>query len=63
MSVVLTLSTISLSRPRFAAIEIALLKPGIPISSLYVGFKVSVLNSTDAFLKKLLEYSRALSSP
>ena len=41
----------SAGRPRFAEIAIALLKPGIPIKSLYVGFSVFVSNSTDAFLK------------
>ena len=30
--------------PKLAEIEMALLKPGIPIINLYVGFNVSVLN-------------------
>ena len=59
----LALSTISLSKPKFEAIDIALLNPGIPIRSLYVGCRVSVLNSTEAFLKKLLLYSKAFNSP
>ena len=57
------LSVISLSNPKFAAIEIALLSPGIPIKSLYVGFKVVVLNSTEAFLKYGFVYSSAFNSP
>ena len=47
----------SLSRPKFEAIDIALLSPGIPINNLYVGLRVSVLNSTEAFLKKYPDYA------
>ena len=62
-TIFLAFSTILLSNPKFVAIAIALLNPGIPISNLYVGFKVVVLNSTDAFLKYGFVYSRAFNSP
>ncbi len=41
----------------------ALLMPGIPIVSLYVGLRVFKSNSTQAFLKYGFEYSSAFSSP
>jgi hypothetical protein len=49
--------------PSVDDIEIALLKPGIPIINLYVGLREAVSNSTQAFLKYGFENSNAFNSP
>ena len=56
-------STSSLLNPKLPAINIALLAPGIPIVSLYVGCKVSLSNSTHAFLNLEFVYSIVFNSP
>ena len=58
----LALFKILISKPSFLLIEKALLLPGIPISNLYVGLRVSILNSKLAFSNPLLANAYSFNS-